>query len=108
MAKIEQHSLSSDVTKKVNICQTIRWIVEAWKQVTSETIKKCFRKAGVLDQGFRIRSLILSPNAKDPFADYDDDADEDYELAGLISQVQRDSSCSIENLIMDEEKPQFV
>ena len=55
VAKIDQHSLTSDVTNNVNILQAIWWIAEAWKWVTSKTIKKCFRKAGVLDQGFMIR-----------------------------------------------------
>ena len=48
VVKIDQYSLASEVAKKINVLQAIRWIAEAWEQVSCETIKKCFKKAGIL------------------------------------------------------------
>ena len=34
VAKIEECTMTSEVTKKINILQVIRWIAEAWEKVT--------------------------------------------------------------------------
>ena len=39
---------ASEVTKSLTILHTVRWVAEAWKQVTS--IQKCFRKVGILTE----------------------------------------------------------
>ena len=39
VVKIDQHSLASEVAKNINILQAIRWIAEAWKQVSTETVQ---------------------------------------------------------------------
>ena len=52
VAKIDECTKASEVTKKINILQAIRWIAEAWKKISSDTIKKCFRLSGVLDSNF--------------------------------------------------------
>ena len=59
VAKIDECTVASEVTKKINILQAIRWIAEAWEKVTVDTIKKCFRSSGILDSKFELRSLDI-------------------------------------------------
>ena len=102
VAKIDQHALASEVTSTVNILQAVRWLAEAWKQVSGETIKKCFRKAGILNEDLELRSLPLID--QDPFVDCDElENTEDSELAGLISRVQLQDACSADEFIEGED-----
>ena len=48
LGKIEERTTATDV-KSVTILHAIRWVSQAWKEVRSEVIKKCFRKAGILN-----------------------------------------------------------
>lgn len=36
----------SVIAKKVNVLQAVNWISQAYKNISSFTITKCFRKAG--------------------------------------------------------------
>ena len=54
LSKIGTYSSASEVVKSVTILHAVRWIAEAWKNVNELTIKKYFRKAGVLEQDFTI------------------------------------------------------
>uniref|UniRef100_A0A1X7UQ35 DDE-1 domain-containing protein n=1 Tax=Amphimedon queenslandica TaxID=400682 RepID=A0A1X7UQ35_AMPQE len=99
-AKINEHTLPSDVTKNISILQAIRWIAEAWKLVSSDTVRKCFKSAGILNHNMDIITPIISPSDKDPFVDCDDDI---AELRGLVSQVEQTNFCSVEELIKGEE-----
>ena len=101
VAKIDECTVASEVTKKINILQAIRWIAEAWEKVTVDTIKKCFRSSGILDSKFELRSLDIL-NGDDPFEDCDVDGN-DTELADLVSRVQVENSCSVEELIHNED-----
>ena len=101
MAKIDECTVASEVTKKINILQAIRWIAEAWEKVTVDTIKKCFRSSGILDSKFELRSLDIL-NGDDPFEDCDVDGN-DTELADLVSRVQVENNCSVEELIHNED-----
>ncbi len=85
----------TEVAKKIDILQAVRWIAEAWGQVSNETIKKCFRSAGILTECFEI--LTLPSLEEDPFADCDEN--EDSELFSLISQTQPQNACSMGELI---------
>ena len=44
LAKIEECTTASEVTKSLTILHAIRWVAEAWKKVASDTIQKCFRR----------------------------------------------------------------
>ncbi len=42
--------------KSVNILVAIRWVAQAWSIVSTQTISKCFRKAGILNSEMDIVS----------------------------------------------------
>ena len=108
LAKIDTCSSASEVLKSVSVLHAIRWVAEAWKNVSEVTIKKCFRKAGILHYDFSVVSPLI-PTGTDPFSDIDTcDLDEtDYasseELEGLIQQVQWSGNvCSVSELLAAE------
>ena len=68
LAKIEKCSSASEVLQSVNVLHAIRWVADAWKSVSEITIKKCFRKAGMLAHDFSVVSPFISPET-DPFSD---------------------------------------
>ena len=101
LAKIDEPDISSahDVTKSVTLLNAIRWVSQAWERVKSDTIKKCFRIAGVLNSDYNVVSRIGNDN-EDPFADIDDDSDQDLsQLTRLISQVQTNDACTVEEFV---------
>ena len=88
LSKIDTCSSATEVVKSVTILHAVRWVAEAWKNVGEMTVKKCFRRAGILKQDFRIVNL---PSEEDPFADLDDSVDNndaEDELTHLINVVQ--------------------
>ena len=100
LAKIETCSSASEVLQSVNVLHAIRWVAEAWKNVSETTIKKCFRKAGILRHDFSVVSPLVV--ASDPFSDIDDcDLDESddggcEELTELIHRIQGpENACSV-------------
>lgn len=44
VAKIEESTTASEVVKSLTDLHAIRWLAQAWSQVSSDAIKKCFRK----------------------------------------------------------------
>lgn len=111
LAKIEECTTASQVTKSLTILHAIRWVAEAWKQVTSDTIKKCFRKAGILTKSFQVVQPLRISEENDPFLDIDhgENDDErteggDQELDELISNLtDKDDACDMLDLISAED-----
>ena len=108
LAKIETCSSASKVLQSVNVLHAIRWVAEAWKIVSETTIKKCFRKAGILRHDFSVVSPLI-PAASDPFSDIDScDLDESgdggcEELTELIHRIQGPkNACSVSELLASE------
>ena len=106
LAKIETCSSASEVLQSVNVLHAIRWVAEAWKNVSETTIKKCFHKAGILRHDFSVVSPLI-PAAIDPFSDTDScDLDESgdggcEELAELIHRIQGpENACSVSELLV--------
>ena len=58
LSKIDECERASEVANAVNILIAIRWIAQAWKEVKAETVCKCFRKAGILDAGWKLFHVI--------------------------------------------------
>ena len=78
LSKIDQCKTASEVTSSLNILMAI---TQAWKDVKEETIRKCFRSAGILDSSMDVVSCDMGED--DPFADVDSDAD----LQGLVADI---------------------
>ena len=111
LAKIEECTSASEITKSVTILHAIRWVAEAWKRVASDTTKKCFRKAGILTKSFEVVQPLWTSEETDPFADIDNDTEDtddspgiiDFELSDLISQLQgSEDACSVNDLVSAE------
>lgn len=71
IAKIDESDNASEVVKSINILIAIRWVAQAWAKVNTETIRKCFRKAGVLSSNMDVVSCDMEGD--DPFCDLDND-----------------------------------
>ena len=80
LAKIDKCDSASDVSKSVNVLVAIRWVALAWSKVQEETVRKCFRKAGVLNQDMTVVKRIDD----DPFADTDAECGA---LQGLMNEA---------------------
>ena len=65
----------------------IRWVAQAWKDVKEETIRKCFRNAGILDSSMDVVSCDMGED--DPFADVDSDTDLQVLIADIIPETER-------------------
>ena len=67
LARLKECSSITEVAKSATIFQAIRWIAQAWGHVSPEVIRKCFRKAGILDNDLKVRCATHSDD-DDPFA----------------------------------------
>ena len=70
--------------------------------VNSAFIKKCFRKAGILDRDFNV--VRTHDIRVDPFRDLDSQIEEDQsdpELLSLMRQIHGDEHCSFDNFVCD-------
>jgi len=46
VAIVEHSSTTPDSKKSVSVLHAIRWLSNAWDEVSRETVVKCFRRAG--------------------------------------------------------------
>ena len=47
LARIQEDASATQIVKGVDVLVAIRWLQEAWKEVTNLTIKNCFEKCGI-------------------------------------------------------------
>ena len=47
LARIQEDASTTQIVKGVDVLVAIRWIQEAWKEVSNSTIKNCFEKCGI-------------------------------------------------------------
>ncbi|XP_057310677.1 tigger transposable element-derived protein 1-like [Hydractinia symbiolongicarpus] len=47
LARIQENTSATEIVKAINVFVAIRWIQDAWKEVSSLTIKNCFQKCGI-------------------------------------------------------------
>ena len=100
ISKIETCTTASEVTKSINILHAIRWVAQAWEAVKPEIIKKCFRKAGVLDESFAVSSRPCEES--DPFEDEDElDTSEMYNLIGQLGPAE--VNCSVSEYVSGDD-----
>ena len=106
LTKIEECDSANEVVKSVTILNAIRWVSAAWGKVTPDTIKKCFRKAGILNKDFQVVSRDCERDSEeDPFMDLDVTSNME-DLESLSQVATGDSSCSVEEFInVDSELP---
>ena len=103
VSKIDECDQATDVMKSVNVLVALRWVAQAWNEVKSDTITKCFRKAGVLNDVLEVVGLDQAgaDGSVDPFADID----EDFELQYLIEQTRSESCIPREFISGDDDLP---
>ena len=70
LSKIDECDTATDVIKSVNTLMAMRWVAKAWTLVTEETIRKCFRKAGILTSHMDVVTTSLEED-NDPFSECD-------------------------------------
>ena len=100
ISKIETCTTASEVTKSINILHAIRWAAQAWEAVKPETIKKCFRKGGVLDESFSVSSRPCEES--DPFEDEDEvDTSEMHTLIGQLGPTE--GNCSVSEYVSGDD-----
>jgi len=78
------------VANFINTLLAIRWVAQAWEKVNSITIKKFFRRAGILNAD--MLSVVSCEIEDDPF----DDLDEDTNQQEVINQVNLPETCSVQ------------
>ena len=76
LSRINDNASAAEIVQDVNILMAIRWVQQAWKDVTPSTVKQCFEKCG-----FR--------EGDDEFME---DADEDEEFSALVKELSSDVS----------------
>ena len=92
LAKIDECDSASDVSKSVNVLVAIRWVAMAWSLVKEETVRKCFRNAGILDSDM----AVVVRDEEDPFPA----ADECMALQGLIDKTMSGhEACPLEEYV---------
>lgn len=79
---------ASTIIKSVNVLVAIRWIKQAWEDVSATTIKNCLRHCGAFPTQ---EKSTTESQSDDPFADIDQAADRDMASLGeLVSQINGD------------------
>lgn len=66
LARIDEAKNATEVIGSINVLTAIRLVALGWREVKASTIKKCFRKAGVLSDDFAVQ--VVSEE-EDPFVD---------------------------------------
>lgn len=101
------------MTKSITILHAIRWAAEAWKKVLSDTLQKCFGKAGILTKNFEVVQPLVFSDEAHSLSDMDAGTEDagsgsdimDSELSDLISQLEgNENACSASDLVSAEEK----
>ena len=95
---------SNEIIYSVTVLHAIRWVAQGWGKVSSTTIRKCFRKASILDRDFSVMKRASALD-HDPFEDLDEELDTS-DLQALISQVQQGNSCSVEEFVNGDQELQ--
>lgn len=86
----------TELLRQINILDTVYWLSQAWREVETSTITKCFEKAGFI---FRTDE----PDIYDPTCATDDDCDEEDEDDDVPLSVLKFSNelfgCDLSDLV---------
>lgn len=82
LAFVDDCSLATEITKKINVLDAVKWVKYAWDEVKDVTIQKCFAKAG-----FSVDNLALS--------DQQLDDEDEISLQELIRRGNEANVCDI-------------
>ena len=103
LAKIEECTNATETVKSVTVLHALRWVAEGWERVKSDTIQKCFIKAGILDRSGEVVAGPV-PDGEDPFADLDIEDAGQADLETLISEVRGSADmCSVTDFVSDDQ-----
>ena len=101
ISKIDSCSSATEVTSSINVLLAIRWVALAWREVKSTTIVKCFKHAGILNDGLNVHAL----SEEDPFQDID----EIITMGSLISTTMGTcDTCSEEEYVHGDDDLLYV
>ena len=102
ISKIDECDTAEEAIKSVSILQAVRWVAQAWGEVKRETISKCFRKAGVLNEDFAL--VCREHEEQDPFAELEESSSG--ELEELIHQldIPCGEMCSLGEYVNGDDK----
>ncbi|XP_057292492.1 tigger transposable element-derived protein 4-like [Hydractinia symbiolongicarpus] len=79
LARIQENTSATEIVKAINVLVAIRWIQDAWKEVSSSTIKNCFQKCGIKRDSEEIEEK---------------DGDDDLEFEALVKEFTTDLSAA--------------
>jgi hypothetical protein len=83
-----------EVTKKINVFKAMHYIMDAWQQITQQTIQNCFRKAGYKYQS-NVNEMATTDDDDDDFGEDREElcAAQKYDFQNYVS-VDRDVATS--------------
>ena len=63
-SRIANYRSAFEIVNSVGFLQAITWMSDAWKEVTTDTIKNCFAKCGIAEQ-----RVLVNDELDDEFED---------------------------------------
>lgn len=88
-SKVDGVKNAGEIVKSINVLMAIEWGRQAWNEVASNTIKKCFQRTGLYPQDEIIED--------DPF-----EGEELLDLRALMNRIN--APCSAEDYIVSEDE----
>ena len=90
VSKIDSSRSATEVTSSIDVLLAIKWVALAWREVKSSTIVKCFKHAGIFNDGLNVHALSEENHFQD--------VDETIAIGSLISTTMesRRDTCSVE------------
>ena len=89
LVSIQKDASATQIAKGVDVAVDIRWLQNAWKEVTNLTIKNCFEKCGIKGDN----ELI------------EDEENDDFEFEALVKEFTTDVSAAAEYANVDKNFP---
>ena len=62
VSRIDEDKSASDIIKEVDVLVALRWVVQAWSEVSDETIRKCFKRCGIVEEVMHVDGGEMEEN----------------------------------------------